>query len=62
MRAAQHLLLLLAPAAAAASQLTVTLTPWCANSFRVQVLPAAAGPLSTPPYRAAAATPFYEKT
>ena len=39
--------------AAAAAPLGLTLTPWCANSFRVQLAPGAA--LATPGYAAAAA-------
>jgi hypothetical protein len=49
-------LLLFFATASFASSYTITVTPWCTNSFRVQVAPAAgdAG-LAAPPYRAAAA-------
>jgi hypothetical protein len=43
--------LLLLVLVGALAQATVTLTPWCANSFRVQVQPSHA----LPPYKAAAA-------
>lgn len=38
-----------------AAQFSITVTPWCANSFRVQVLPSRASTLSTPSYGASAA-------
>lgn len=49
------LLLLYVGAVAVSAQVTMTVTPWCANSFRVQLAPAASSRLRTPAFVAAAA-------